>query len=215
MDPATRIAIFINVVLSGGLLGMILRNWLAHRKLSIEKEFQDRRFSIEENEDLAERREKALDKALAVVTGQRDDALALVAQCNNRLEKMEMEVQGLRLARDLDPFPNWIIGLDGRYLFVNREFEKVFLEPAGHDYRNVVGRSHDDVWPEAFCRTLRNLDDLARRVPDGRARATTNLVIGSAERTVTVHKFPVRVRGTIVAFAGFITDIVNGEEAVL
>jgi PAS domain-containing protein len=188
-------------LLSGGLLGV----WLKFR-------IEDRKLSAEEREGIAVRKQDAMDRALEVVTDQRDDALKLVQTITERLDKMELEVQGLRLARDLDPFPHWIIGLDGKYLYANREFEKLFLEPNGRSYRDIVGETHEEIWPDQFSRILRNLDALARRVPDGRARATTGLIIGENEMQVTVHKFPVRVRETVVAFAGYITDIqVPGE----
>jgi PAS domain-containing protein len=194
----------LGTLLSGGLIGV----WLKYR-------LEDRKLTAEEREDLAERRRSDLDRALEVVTQQRDDALSLVKDFRNELDQMRLEVQGLRFARDLDPFPNWVIGLDGRYLYVNREFEKQFLEPAGNDYRFIVGKSHEALWPDPFCKTLRNLDDLARRVPDGRARATTVLKLGSDERQLTVHKFPIRVRGAVIGFAGYITDIERSEEKIL
>lgn len=166
MDWIDILARLVSSTVVGGLIGY----WLKYR-------IEQRKLSLTEDGDHAERKRADFDRALDVVTGQRDDALKLVNDCYGRLEKMEMEVQGLRLARDLDPFPSWIIGLEGKYLYVNREFEKQFLEPTGQDYRSVLGETHAAVWPEAFCRTLRNLDDLARRVPDGHARATTNLIL--------------------------------------
>lgn len=207
MNPATisLIQTLLNVVFGVGFGGFFLKYLIDRRKLT-----------LEESEDVALRKRSDFDRALEVVTHQRDDALKLVNECYSRLEKMELEVQGLRLARDLDPFPSWLIGLEGRYLYVNREFEKQFLEPASKDYRSIIGETHATVWPDAFCRTLRNLDDLAKRVPDGHARATTNLVLGEdTERQVTVHKFPVRIRGAVVAFAGYITDILAPDEARL
>lgn len=204
MNFAGIIQTALNVLLAGGLLGVWLKYLIENRKLS-----------LVENEDNAERKRDHFDRALDVVTRQRDDALKLVADCYSRIEKLEMEVQGWRFARDLDPFPTWIIGLDDRHLYVNREFEKLFLEPTGRDYRDAIGEVPEGIWPESFCKTLRNLRDIARRVPDGRSRAVTNLFVGPNERQVTVQKFPIRIQGSIVAFAGYITDILAPDEISL
>jgi PAS domain-containing protein len=201
--PAT-FSLLLNILLSGGILGV----WLKYKN-------ESRKLTAEERENLAERKRNDFDRALEVVTEQRNDALRLVQVCESRIDKLELEVQGLRFARDLDPFPNWIVGLDGKYLYANREFEKQFLEPQGKNYRAIIGEKHETLWPEAFCRVLRNLDAMARRVPDGHARATTSLVLQGDERQVTVHKFPLRIRDAVVGFAGFITDIqIPGEMVV-
>jgi PAS domain-containing protein len=107
-------------LIGGTGLGVLFKFFIDRRKLT-----------TEEHAAVAARKRSDFDRALDVVTTQRDDAISLVRECREELELMKMEVQGLRLARDLDPFPNWIIGLDGKYLYVNREFEKQFLEPLG------------------------------------------------------------------------------------
>lgn len=155
---------------------------------------------------------------LAEVKGQRDEAWNHIEKQDERIAMMEAEIQGLRLARDLDPFPNWITDLQGHYIFVNREFERVFLEPQGKTYRHAVGKTHEEFgWPESFNRILSSLDAAARSRPDGTARATTSLSVPSlGPSKVTVHKFPIRFKpaGVIVAYAGFITDLVPEEETL-
>ena len=193
----------IAAALGGGGLGFFLKFLIERRKAE-----------LVDDESRATRKRSDFDRALEVVTVQRDDALSLVREVREELENMKMEVQGLRLARDLDPFPNWIIGLDGKYLYVNREFEKQFLEPQGKTYRAVIGEAHETLWPDSFCRVLRQLDSVARRVPDGHAKARTSLLIGDLERGITVHKFPIRIRDTVVGFAGYITEIEAPEEVI-
>ena len=99
----------------------------------------------------------------------------------------EAEIQGLRIARDLDPFPNWLTDLGGHYTFVNRPFEERFLEPSRQTHRDIIGKSHADIWPEEFCRTLKTIDAAARKRPDGTARANTTLDIpGLNDELVTI-----------------------------
>jgi PAS domain-containing protein len=154
---------------------------------------------------------------LAEVKAQRDEAWVQIREQDNRIGQMEVEIQGLRLARDLDPFPNWVADLQGRYIFVNREFEKLFLEPRGETYRDAIGQGHADIWPSDFCRTIMALDAAARSRPDGTARAVTSLDVPNLGACkVTVHKFPIRFKpsGVIVAFAGYITDLAAEEEII-
>lgn len=145
---------------------------------------------------------------LAEVKGQRDEAWQRLDERDGRIEKMEVEIHGLRIARDLDPFPNWVVDLQGQYQFVNREFERFFLEPRNETYRDVIGRSHADLWPPEFCKTLQTLDASARQRADGTARAVATIdVPGLGATSVTVHKFPIRFKGAIVAWAGYITSM--------
>ncbi len=151
------------------------------------------------------REEQRLDfkMILDVVTRQRDEAFAKLGETEEKFEKVELEVQGLRLARDLDPFPNWIVDLEGRYIFVNREFEKEFLEPRSHSYRWAIGKRHEDLWSPAFATKMKTLDEMARKRPDRRARA--NMMIEG--RQMTIHKFAICMRGVPVAWAGYVTEI--------
>jgi len=146
---------------------------------------------------------------------QRDEALARIAEYEQRFDIMEAEIQGLRIAHDLDPFPHWIMDIEGRYSYVNRPFEERFLEPARKTYRDAIGKRHRDLWPEEFCRTLVSLDTAARKRPDGTARANARLDIpGIGSCDVTVHKFPCRIKSVVVAYAGYFTVIEPVEERV-
>lgn len=152
---------------------------------------------------------------VAALKQQREDDRAVIDEHVRRIENLEAEINGLRIARDLDPFPNWVVDLNGCYRFVNREFESYFLEPQRKTYRDVIGKSRDDIWPEEFCRTLQNLDAVARKRPDGTARATTSLDVPNLGKcNVTVHKFPVRFKGAIVAMAGYMTVVEPQEERI-
>lgn len=188
MNPNTLyfISTVLNLLLGGGLAGMWLKHRIANR--------------VEDRTDFA-----SITEALRE---QRDEAQAHVIEQDRRIANLEVEIQGLRIARDLDPFPNWVVDLQGCYKFVNREFESTFLEPVGQNYRDVIGKCHKDIWPEPFCRTLEALNAAATKRPDGTARAVTQIDVprlGSCQ--VTVHKFPIRFKGAIVAWAGYITAI--------
>lgn len=181
------VSIAVNLLLGGTLLSVLLRHKIQTREAN----------------------RTDFSTILDAVVKQRDEAWEYNRAQDRRIANMEAEIQGLRLVRDLDPFPNWIVDIGGEYVFVNREFERVFLLPQSLTYRDAIGKTHEQLgWPDAFCRTLKALDAAARSRPDGRARAATTLEIKEIGKVnVTVHKFPIRVKETIVAYAGFITDL--------
>lgn len=188
MAPSTIgfVSFLLNLALSGGLFAV----WLRYRIMS--------------------RNENRVDFStlLAAIEKQRDEAWAHIRSQDVRIEHLEAEIQGLRIARDLDPFPQWLVDLDGRYTFVNRPFEEVFLAPERQTFRDMVGKTDDDIWPAPFCKMLKSLDIAARKRSDGTARATASLDIPAlGPSTVTVHKFPCRIKGVIVAYAGYMTAI--------
>ena len=122
---------------------------------------------------------------------------------------MEAEITGLRLTRDLDPFPNWLIDRSGEYMLVNREFERLFLQPQGKTYRDAIGKTHEQLgWPSNLCLALKALDVEARSRPDGRASTRVTTVLPELGQVVlTIHKFPVRIKDAIIAYAGFVTEV--------
>ena len=188
MNPAvvSLVSLTLNLLLGGGLLAV----WLKYR---IQSRSEDR---------------TDFDAIIAVMKEQREHDHERMRELEQRAENLEAEINGLRIARDLDPFPNWVVDLQGCYRYVNREFERYFLEPRRQAYRDVIGKHHTDIWPADFCKTLEALDAAARKRPDGTARATTSLDIpGAGIAEVTVHKFPVRFKGAVVAMAGYITEI--------
>lgn len=195
------LAIILPTLLSGAALGVVLKHRIDSRRIDLDEQ----KLSLDEKTQIREAARDDFKLILEIVTGQRDEARAEVRDMRGRFENFELEIQGLRLAQDFDPFPNWMVDLEGRYLYVSREFERQFLRDRDPPltYRDLIGKTHADHWPDDFCLTLKRLNEEARRRPDGKSRARTALL--GAE--VTVHKFPIRVRGIIVAFAGYITEI--------
>lgn len=208
MDAGTLNVILnvITVLMGGTALGVVLRYKAKIKELEVGQRGSDR---DDDRQDF-----ELIIKELA---DQRDKANAKVDDCGRRIDQMEAEIQGLRLARDLDPFPSWVVDTAGCYQFVNRAFEEHFLAPKSLSYRDAIGKCHPDLWPEDFCRTLKALDAAARRRPDGTARARTTLDVPSlGPCEVTIHKFPIRFKpsNAIVAFAGYVTDMEPEEGSV-
>jgi PAS domain S-box-containing protein len=186
-------------LLGGGLIGRWLQYKLSNRKIDGEQAHQ----AAEDKKEAREQGRLDFETLLRVVTGQRDEAFATIKDHDAKFLALEMEVQGLRLARDLDPFPNWIVDLEGNYIFVNQEFEKTFLAPAKLGYRDMIGQKHEKIFPAEFSEKLRQLARRSVARPDKQARMTTTL----DGKTITVHKFPICVRGAAVAYAGYVTEM--------
>lgn len=199
IDLNSLISALVAALLSGGFVASVLKYKLGGRQLSV----QEKKLTADERQDVRDQARSDFELILGVITRQRDDAIARADKLESKIDLIELEVQGLRLARELDPFPNWIVDLEGRYIFVNRAFEREFLDPLGQGYRWAIGKSHKDVWGEEVAAKIRTLDDAARRRPDRRARA----VIGAKGHQLTIHKFPHCVHGVPVAWAGYVTEI--------
>jgi PAS domain-containing protein len=183
--------LLLNLMLGGGLLASLLRHRVQMR-----------------GEDRSD-----FEVIVLALKEQREEDHTRILELEKRSENQEAEISGLRIARDLDPFPHWLMDIEGRYSFVNQPFEERFLDPQRKTRRDIIGKKHEDFWPEAFCLTLKALDASARKRPDGTARAHTTLdVPGFGKCEVTVHKFPCRIKGVIVSYAGYITTIDPLEE---
>lgn len=190
MDFA-QIVLLLGAVGGGGAVGALAQVYLGTKKAEQETKAHDQDF-IREGFQLA----------VQVITDQRNDALRLNDEMRRRLDNTELEIVGLKLANSFDPFPRWMVDLEGRFLFVNACFEERFLQPFNKSRRDVVGHGHDSIWPPELCAKLKQLDEMARRRPDGRARAV--LTMDGVE--VSIFKFPIRVHGVIVAYAGYVME---------
>jgi PAS domain S-box-containing protein len=94
---------------------------------------------------------------------------------------------------------------DGRYLFVNREFERV----AGHPAAGVIARTDFDIFPSEVAGQLRHND--LRVLTEGRALAFEEVtLLGAARRTYLTSKFPLLdADGLAYAVCGMATDITD------
>jgi hypothetical protein len=188
----SQIILILGAVGGGGAIGAVAQVYLGRLNSTMTVRKGDQDF-IREGFELA----------VKVITDQRDDALKANEEMRRRLDNTELEIVGLKLSSSFDPFPRWMVDLEGRYLFVNPCFEERFLEPMSMSRRDIVGKGHEVLWPPEVCEKIKHLNQMARSRPDGRARAVVNLD-GMGE--VSLFKFPVRVHGVIVAYAGYIME---------
>lgn len=191
----TTVLTALGLLFGGGGIGAILQVFLASKKLGVE--------SRQGEQDYIQR---GFELAVKVVTNQRDDAIRSLENQTQRIDDLELEIAGLKLSSGFDPFPRWMVDLENRYLFINGSFEEKFIQAQGLRRRDVIGKNIDILWPESFVKKMRELDSVARTRPDGRARAVTSLQVGELVEEVTVYKFPVRVHGVIVAYAGYMME---------
>ena len=147
--------------------------------------------------------ERIVSMVLRSMTSQRDEALRRVDILQRRIDHMELEISGLRIAQGRDPFPRWLVDTNGIYIFINQMFEEQFLRPKGINAEDLIGKAHEAFWPPEIAPKFRILDEEAKRRLDGRAKTHFEF----EGKSLTVYKMPVKAAGTIVAFEGWITDI--------
>ena len=99
---------------------------------------------------------------------------------------------------------------DGRYLLVNREFERIRSLKA----EEILGRNEDEIGPGELARRVRAAD---RAVIESGAPMSSEqqLRTPDGERTFLSVKFPVQTEdGAVTAIAGFSTDITDQKDAL-
>jgi PAS domain S-box-containing protein len=144
----------------------------------------------------------------ATDTATRDDpgAPALDASTLQSAQRALVESEA-RLQQILDNATAVVFAKDreGRYLFVNREFERVAGQPAA----GVIGRTDFEIFPADIARQLRHND--LQVLTGGRALAfEESAELGTAGRTFLTSKFPLLdADGRAYAVCGMATDITN------
>jgi PAS domain S-box-containing protein len=135
------------------------------------------------------------------------DAIEASAAAAGRLLQAERSLRAseLRLRQVLDQSKAVVFwkDLDGRYLFVNREFCRLVAKPA----EQVIGRCDADVMPAEVALRLRANDG---QVVQSRQTITfeEQVVFGGRLRTYLVDKFPLLdAAGSPYAVCGVATDI--------
>lgn len=191
------------LLMGGGGLGVWGKIWIDKQRIEVERSQQDQANNLAGKHADQDFLKEGFKLAVEVITRQRDDAFKQVDELRRRLDNTELEIVGLKLSNSFDPFPRWMVDLDGRYLFVNWCFEERLLQPRGQARRDIVGETHDSMWPPEIGAKIRMLDQQARQRPDGRARAVVTL---EPFGEVSIFKFPVKVHGVIVAYAGYIME---------
>ena len=109
----------------------------------------------------------------------------------------------LRAILDNSPLIVFLKDRDGRYLFINRTFERRFV--LSHD--QVIGKTDDDLFSPKQAAVFRSNDrDVLRTGTSIEFEEVAQY--GDGEHVSIVVKFPLRdAKGTIYALCGIITDI--------
>ena len=126
----------------------------------------------------------------------------LMARALDALRESEARIRAF-----CDNSPNLIFQRDltGRYLYVNREFQRAF----GIDPRDVIGKTDADLFPPEQAALFQAND---RRVVDAGVPMEFEEVAQHADgrHTSIVHKFPlVDAEGCLYAVGGIVTDITD------
>ena len=137
----------------------------------------------------------------------------MLAEAEQR-QRAELE---LRASRELferfmlySPSAAYIKDGDGRYLFVNAQFERLLKRPKS----DWIGKTDFDVWPEATARRFRSIDEAV--LSEGRPQENLSVIEQEDGRRYWLNvKFPVEHGGgqrLIGGVAVDITDLRRAEE---
>ena len=101
------------------------------------------------------------------------------------------------------PIPMWIKDEKGVMLYVNKEYERMFLHPLGKTAADYVGKLDSDFWPADVAANFRSNDLRAQ----GNAIFTfEQLPIKDKVYNLFVIKYPRKARGELIGIAGIAFD---------
>ena len=115
-----------------------------------------------------------------------------------------------RAVIDNSPTAIFLQGLDGRFQFVNRQFRTWY----GLSEDEVVGKTSDEFFPEAFAEDSKSLDREVLRAGKPLDREFRAPFIDGGEHTIIATKFPVRGSdGEIIGVGTISTDVTDQRQA--
>ena len=204
--PIETVIAIIAALGGGTFISTIVSSWHQSRRFKRQKTLSDKDDRQMDNNFLLE----SLKVAIETANKQRNDALEQMEKMQSRIVNLEFEIMGLKLMLGHDPFPRWIISTEGKYLFVNNAFERGFLAPKGMNERDIIGKTHSDIWEKNIAEIFKNLDKKAKKNSKGIARSDININVGDFT-TVTVYKMPLRINDVIVGYIGYALDASESE----
>lgn len=120
-----------------------------------------------------------------------------------KVESLLVRVSVLEGKMAAAPFPEWMVGLDGSYLWVNTAFESRWLRSRGIDRTSVVGMRHTDVFSAGVASVLESIDSIARSKSNYTARRD-DITIESDPASWLIIKWGIRdlQTGALIGFHG-------------
>lgn len=125
------------------------------------------------------------------------------------LERM-LEIQGLKHqlmvfeSSHFDiPLPNWLKDTSGRILFVNKDYEDMFLVPRGYTMSDYVGFDDYSVWDEKFAKKIIQGDREVIRTK----KPTTyieEIDLNGRILYVEVLKYPRKFKDVVIGIGGIV-----------
>lgn len=147
----------------------------------------------------------------------RDDFTAITMSLHTELavekrEKKDLEkkVEGLLVRVSVlegkmaaAPFPEWMVGLDGTYLWVNTAFESRWLRARGIDRTAIVGLRHSEVFSPSVAIVFSSIDTIARSKSNFTARRD-DVELDSDQTRWLIVKWGIRdlQTGALIGFHG-------------
>lgn len=120
-----------------------------------------------------------------------------------KVESLLVRVSVLEGKMAAAPFPEWMVGLDGSYLWVNTAFESRWLRARGIDRTAVVGMRHSDVFSASVATVFASIDSIARMKSNFTARRD-DVVLENDPAIWLIIKWGIRdlQTGALIGFHG-------------
>lgn len=128
---------------------------------------------------------------------------------NTRLFEMESDLTTLRAhlivleSSHFDhPFPQWMKGVNGEMLIMNKAYEQMFLRPIGKFINDYIGKKDQDIWPQHLADEYKDNDDWVIRTGQVWQGYEVILDENKKEKKIRIIKFPRYNGRTIIGVSG-------------
>ena len=101
------------------------------------------------------------------------------------------------------PLPTWLKDVSGKMLFINKEYEDLFLNPNGISLEDYIGYTDHDVWPESVADSFTKHDMLVIRTKKP-TRVIEIIDISGVRTWLEVLKYPRKFKSKVIGIGGIV-----------
>lgn len=125
-----------------------------------------------------------------------------VNQINKDVVFLRSNLQTLSAVKNDLPVPVWLKDNNGKMLFVNSEYERLFLFPINKTKADYIGKYDSDIWPKETAEEYR-ANDIKAMQSNGPLYTVEQIpMVGTLRKSLQVIKYVQRKEGSIIGIGG-------------
>jgi len=138
----------------------------------------------------------------------REELKKEIYDMRNEIDRLNAKLVIMESGHSDMPFPVWLKDSDGRMMYLNEAYEKMFLRPMGLTREDYIGKYDTDIWDKETAEHFKVNDDLAKTSETGSYRTYEEVLVSRDGHhkfeTVEVLKYLRFYGGVIIGVGGLI-----------